>query len=28
MLAEVLHVEGKAVVSGASLQCHPNYRRK
>lgn len=28
MLHEVIHVEGKVVTSGASLQCHPSLRRK
>jgi hypothetical protein len=28
LLAEVLKVEGTAKVSGYSLQCHPNFRRK
>lgn len=28
LLAEVIHVEGKVVTSGASLQCHPEFQRK
>ena len=28
LLAEVIHVEGKVVESGATLQCHSEFQRK